>query len=158
MKTPLYTKLKDMRQRMELQHKDIIEALNAKGVVVDKIDNAVIASLIRQIYQSEWEFFFNFKDVDQFGQPHTLQSGQATGGLTLIKPYMADIVKDPVFDLTHTCMPILPVVGSWGYADHLTPPIELSIDDFTTDVIFDFKNEPVIAEELNYYDDANTLT
>lgn len=156
MAVTLLAKLKALRVTMENQHVDIIQALNEKGVVVSALNNASIAAYIRQIYQSEWEFFFNFKDVDQFGQPHTLQSGQSTGGLTVIKPYMLDTVVQPMFDMTHVYVPSLPVEGAFGFQKGLSPAFLIEIADFVIEPDLQFKDEQVISEDLNYYEDTLT--
>lgn len=151
----LLQKLKNMTQRLERQHTDIIQALETKGVVVtNDVVNADIADLIRQIYVSDWELFFNFKDVDQFGQPRTLQSGQATGGLTIINPYMDEIVVSPISNMTHTYTPVAPAIGVWGNQGRMREPIVVTVHDITLYTNFDFKDEPVISKELTYYDDT----
>jgi len=62
------------------------ESLIAKGVVIPDGKEIVlldIPSLIDSVYQNDFEFFFNFQDVDQFGTPRYPRRGQASGGLIL---------------------------------------------------------------------------
>lgn len=156
MSITLLNKLNTMRVAMESQHADIIQALSEKGVTVSVLNNAEVAGYIRRIYQGEWELFFNFKDVDQFGRPHMAQSGQATGGLTVINPYMLDPVIEPLLDMTYVYVPSTPVGVGSGFQKGLSPAHVIEVADFYIEPDLQFKEESVISKDLNYYEDTLT--
>lgn len=150
----LKQKLNSLISQLKATHADIIEALNEKGVVVEEIENnASIAPLIRKIFQSDWEFFFNFHEIDQFGQPRTLQSGQQTGGFTLFHPAFSTYTDDlHLIDVTHTYVPTCPLVGAYGHKFKLDVPIVSDMNEPVIEKMFDFKEEPVIGGTLHGYD------
>ena len=72
---------------------DIVQALATKGVTApDGMTVADVADLIRQIAFSDFEFFFNFKNIDQFGNPRKDRTGWATGGNFEFSGSLADTV------------------------------------------------------------------
>lgn len=91
-------------------------------------------AITRRIPQLDFEFFFHFDDVDQFGTPRYPRRGQATGGNTYAPSLTVESLK--VFDMniehytsTH---PSLPVDAGWiwgqniGSSTNLTGSLELS--------------------------------
>jgi len=149
----LKQKLNQLITQLKATHADIIEALNEKGVVVDELEsNASVAPLIRKIFQSDWEFFFNFKEIDQFGQPHTRQSGQQAGGFYLFHPAFAFDNNFPLINVTHVYVPTCPLVGAFGHNFKLDTPIVSDMKDPVIEKIFDFKEESVIGGTLHGYD------
>ena len=91
--TPLRERILAMVASEVASRRDVREALAEKGVVApDSMTVADIAGFIRRIASSEFEFLFNFRDVDQFGRPRKDRTGWATGGNVDYVPAMAEPV------------------------------------------------------------------
>lgn len=108
------TKLIELLRQLQIT---VPEALREKGVLIPegkpfKLED--IPALIRTIYQNDFEFFFNFQDVDQFGTPKYPRRGQAAGGVILdLEAEMT--LTPPVVDLSiDGHQPNLPLEGMFG--------------------------------------------
>lgn len=78
----LVEQLNAIKQRLKSNVANIVTELREKGVAVD--DNLLIsqiAAAIRQIHQSDFNFIFDFRSIDQFGNPHVPNTGNATNGM-----------------------------------------------------------------------------
>lgn len=134
---------------------DCMEALLEKGVMLPqggiRIDE--ISRYIRLIYQNDFEFFFNFKDVDQFGNPRVPNRGKPAGGLgplDLEVPIMDLFVLDRTYP---PYVPQMPTAGMWGrwvggagYAPDLFNPIIVQLDFKDVDVILTELHPEPVAE------------
>lgn len=75
-------RLKSMSSGLRVDMKDTYAS---KGVIIPVGTLPTLnelPSITRRIPQLDFEFFFNFDDVDQFGNPRFPRRGQATGGNT----------------------------------------------------------------------------
>ncbi len=151
----LYQKLNAILTSLNAGKEDVRAALSEKGVVIEgEFTERQIASFIRLIYQGEWEFFFNFKDIDQFGSPRTLQSGQPTGGFNLFHPVLNINTELTTFDFSHLLvLSGIPTTGQWGVWEGSNTPISAAMPDITIISLEGF-NETVIAEEMHQYEDT----
>lgn len=149
----LLQKLNMILERLDIAKEDVREALAEKGSVVEG-DFTVndIGRLIRTIYQSDWELFFNFKTIDQFGTPRTLQSGQPAGGFYLFKPELKVDYTLYTFDMKKPLVLTgIPIIGDYGTWSGSLKQFNMEPSDFDIGkpMIFD---EEVIAKELHYDD------
>ena len=111
------TKLIELLRQLQIT---VPEALREKGVLIPegkpfKLED--IPALIRTIYQNDFEFFFNFQDVDQFGTPKYPRRGQASGGLVLDLESTAQDIDPVTIDLMidghHPELPSTGMFGIW---------------------------------------------
>lgn len=79
----LLQQLTALRDRLRTSTSDIVIALGEKGVTVSSdILISQVADAIRLIHQSNFNFIFDFKSIDQFGNPHVPDMGYETTGMT----------------------------------------------------------------------------
>ena len=83
----LTEQLRSIKERIQSSRTNIISALQEKGVTVeDTILLSEIASAIRAIHQSDFSFIFDFKNVDQFGNPHVPNTGSLAHNMHGLTP------------------------------------------------------------------------
>lgn len=151
----LLQKLNSLISRLEEVKSNVVTSLYGKGVVQEEdFKVSDIPSLIDKIYQPDFEFFFNFKEIDQFGNPHTLMSGQATGGMANLGVYCNDFVLPLVFYFKEetTAVNAAHYPGQFGTWIGSTHGVDIVCDDFTCVKLEAFNNQSVINEELHYDD------
>lgn len=105
-----------------------------------------LPDLIRMIFQSEFEFFFNFKNIDQFGHPRVPNRGRPASGLG---PWNleTDFFNVYILDMSvPKYTPQMPTVGQWGHwvggCDY-----NPSLKNIST-ITFEF-NEDIFPEEFH---------
>ncbi len=144
----LTERLSDIKFRLSSTLQNIRDSLLIKGVVTpEDLTYSLVPKYIRQVYQSDFEFVFNFRDIDQFGSPHVPNTGQSIGGMRGIVPIMNDlIIPEYNFTTTFDFQDTISVSGHEYWSDN--PPLETILDQ---KLIFmeDF-NEQTMPEELNY--------
>lgn len=126
----------------------IKEALLIKGVKTpEHMTYSLVADYIRQIYQEDFEFVFNFLDIDQFGSPHIPNTGQSIGGMIGITPVMDDLII-PQYSFT-SAFGFYATISVSGH-DYWSnkPPITV-MADVELNALEEF-NEQTVPEELNY--------
>lgn len=143
----LSTRINNIKLKLSSSLEQIKLALVIKGVTPsEKFSFTDVARHIRLIYQEDFEFVFNFRDIDQFGNPHVPNTGQSIGGMVSITPSMDDIVV-PEYAFT-TDFVFETITANSGHniggAD-----VSITIDDFVVEKLEAF-NEPTIPEVLNY--------
>lgn len=126
----------------------IKEALLIKGVKTpEHMTYSLVADYIRQIYQEDFEFVFNFLNIDQFGSPHIPNTGQSIGGMIGITPVMDDLI---IPQYSFTCaFEFYDTISASGH-DYWSnkPPITV-MADVELKTLEEF-NEQTVPEELNY--------
>ena len=92
-----------------------------------------LPSITQRIPQLDFEFFFNFDDVDQFGNPSFPRRGQATGGNTYTPALSVDALRTIDMFIEHytSAHPALPSGKGdiWGYktgSSNIAPALEVS--------------------------------
>ena len=86
-------RLKSMSSGLRVDMKDTYAS---KGVIIPVGTLPTLnelPSITQQIPQLDFEFFFNFDDVNQFGNPRFPRRGQATGGNTYTPALSVDALK-----------------------------------------------------------------
>ena len=115
----LIEKQRKIVELLQTLSQEATEALREKGVLIP--DGTVVSpdqipAMIRTIWQNDFEFFFNFQDVDQFGTPKYPRRGQASGGL-LLDLESEITTTPPVIDLKidghHPDKPPIGMFGVW---------------------------------------------
>ena len=114
-------------------------------------------AITQRIPQLDFEFFFHFDDVDQFGTPHSPRRGQATGGNTYAPSLTVESLKVIDMNIDHytSTHPSLPVDAGWIWgqrtgSSNITPSMELS--DLKT---LSFTESPFPATYAPSVDDTN---
>lgn len=121
-------RLKSMSGGLRVDMKDTYAS---KGVIIPVGTLPTLnelPSITQRIPQLDFEFFFNFDDVDQFGNPRYPRRGQATGGNTYTPALSVDALKTIDMSIEHytTAHPALPSGKGdiWGYktgSSNITP-------------------------------------
>lgn len=147
----LLEKLNEIKARLDDALERLRVATEAKGVLVPK-DTSVsdMAPYIERIYQSNFEFVFNFLDIDQFGNPHMPNTGQETGGITGITPEMFDVaILEFLFKQLKTEASTTLRNGAFGLniGSNVVFDFETNIPKVETLEMF---NELTVPEKLNY--------
>lgn len=129
----------------------IKDALLIKGVKTpEHMTYSLVADYIRQIYQSEFNFVFNFSNIDQFGNPHVPNTGQSINGMSGILPNMEDLeLQKFVFTTQFVFMKDFSYCG-W---DDTVKDGEVNITITYPSIIIPAKtefNEQTVPEVLNY--------
>lgn len=112
-------RLKSMSSGLRVDMKDTYAS---KGVIIPVGTLPTLnelPSITQRIPQLDFEFFFNFDDVDQFGNPRFPRRGQATGGNTYTPALSVDALKTIDMFIEHytSAHPALPSGKGdiWGY-------------------------------------------
>lgn len=144
----LTERLSDTKYRLTDILHNIVDALLIKGVVAPEgFTYTQVPKYIQQIYQSDFEFVFNFRDLDQFGNPHVPNTGQSIGGMIGLTPNMSDlIIPEYTFDTPFDFLDTISVSGHEWISNE--PPIT-TMSDVVYTTLENF-NEQTIPEELNY--------
>lgn len=134
----LFEQLSEIKSKLTHSRTNIVAALREKGVnVEDEILISEVADAIERIFQSNFNFLFDFRSIDQFGNPHVPNTGNAAYGMTgidqsfaFIQPIVFNfhekIIQDSVTDLRGTFG-----VGTVGF----NPPFDLEV---SMDVLAEF--------------------
>lgn len=143
----LLDRLNNIKYKISDSLNSIKIALTIKGVTTpESFKISDVANYIRLIYQEDFEFVFNFRDIDQFGTPHVPNTGQSIGGMISINPLMKDVViPEYVFTQTYSFDTITVNFG----IERGQSLISVSSNDFEVKELEPF-NEPTIPEVLNY--------
>ena len=143
----LLERLNNIKDKMSDSLANIKIALTIKGVKTpETLKITEVAQYIRQVYQEEFEFVFNFRDIDQFGNPHVPNTGQSIGGMISISPSMEDVIyPEYTFNQEYNFDTVTVNFG----IEHGQSSISVSMDDLTVTELEPF-NEPTIPEVLNY--------
>jgi precorrin-3B C17-methyltransferase len=116
-------------------------------IVGNDLTYVQVPKYIQQVYQSDFEFMFNFRNIDQYGNPHVPNTGQSIGGMIGLTPMMTDIIIPKyTFDTSFDFQDTISVSGHEWTSNE--PPITIILNVVHT-TIEDF-NEQTIPEELNY--------
>ena len=141
-------RLNSLKYKISDSLTNIKTALTIKGVKSpENLKITEVAYYIRQVYQEDFEFIFNFRDIDQFGDPHVPNTGQSIGGMIGISPSMDDIIT-PNYSFS-TLFDFKDTISYSGTSSNLTNSFLISNPEFATLTIESF-NEPTLPEELNY--------
>ena len=136
----LLEQLREIKEKLTRSRTDIVAAIREKGVTVeDEILISEMANAIRLIFQSNFDFLFDFRSIDQFGNPHVPNTGNATSGMTgmdqsfvFVQPIEFDfyekIIQDSVDNLRGAFG-----VGTVGF----NPSFDLEV---SMDVLAEFHN------------------
>lgn len=126
-------RLKSMSSGLRVDMKDTYAS---KGVIIPVGTLPTLnelPSITRRIPQLDFEFFFNFDDVDQFGNPRFPRRGQTTGGNTYTPALVVDALKtiDMLIEHYTTAHPTHPSGKGdiWGYktgSSNIAPALEVS--------------------------------
>lgn len=125
--------LKSMSGGLRVEMKDTYAS---KGVIIPVGTLPTLnelPQLTQRIPQLDFEFFFHFDDVDQFGTPKYPRRGQATGGLDYTPALTVDALKtiDMLIEHYTSAHPSLPDGTGWIWgqktgSSNITPSMELS--------------------------------
>lgn len=143
----LSERLNSLKYKISDSLANIKIALAIKGVKTpEAFKIADVANYIKLVYQEEFEFVFNFRDIDQFGSPHVPNTGQSIGGMISINPTMEElIIPEYTFNQKTTFDTITVNFG----IERGDASMSISTDDFTMIELEPF-NESTIPEVLNY--------
>lgn len=122
-------RLKSMSGGLRVDMKDTYAS---KGVIIPVGELPTLnefPTLTQRIPQLDFEFFFNFDDVDQFGTPRFPRRGQATGGNTYAPALMLESLKTIDMFIEHYT-PSLPEgkANIWGQKtgnSNIAPAMEM---------------------------------
>lgn len=141
-------RLNSLKYKISDSLASIRTALTIKGVKSpENLKITEVAYYIRQVYQEDFEFIFNFRDIDQFGHPHVPNTGQSIGGMISISPYMDDLVI-PSYNFS-TTFDFKDSISCSGTISRLNNNLSTSNPDLSILTIEPF-NEQTMPEELNY--------
>lgn len=144
----LMSRLQDLKLKISNSLANIKIALTVKGVVVgNDLTISNVAKYIRQIHQEEFEFVFNFRDIDQFGSPHVPNTGQSIGGMINMTPNLNDLII-PEYDFTTSY-----TFGSITVPSGMETSTNVTISsNLFNPTIYELEpfNENTIPEVLNY--------
>lgn len=125
--------LKSMSGGLRVEMRDAFES---KGVIIPDGTLPTLnefPELTQRIPQLDFEFFFNFDDVDQFGIPRYPRRGQSTGGLDYTPALAVDSLKTIDMNIEHYTQahPSLPDDAAWIWgcktgSSNIAPTMELS--------------------------------
>ena len=145
----LIEQLTNIKDRLDSTIVLIKEALFLKGVdTPENLHYIQVPKYIKQIYQSDYEFLFNFQNIDQFGSPHVPNTGQSTGNMIGINPFYNELnIPEYSFETNFEFQNY----NSYGYGHvwKLTNPLQPSLP-YNSPVNFEQHDEPTMPEVLNY--------
>lgn len=137
---------------LHLSIDDCRDALKLKGVEMpDAAKFNTIADYIRLIFQSDFEWMFNFQDIDQFGNPRTPNKGQPIAPNTVSQFYNPEFVFDGnlmLFDFDIENVFVNKHNGMFGTYDGLQNPISSEFAYDNSLIEFDF-NENIYPEQFH---------
>lgn len=145
----LHEKLARIKSLLERVRRDVADALTIQGVYREPEDFVLteVGELIRLIKVSDFQFIFDFKQLDSVGRIHARYAGERAGGIGIdIRPF--DILIAPIPNL-QTLIPIVPAIGKpCGMPDQsITTSPGMDSVIYPT---FDFKGIESMEQHLNF--------
>lgn len=160
-------RLQQLIDALQTSMADCKDVLLEKGVETpDSAKFSQLANYIRLIFQSEFEWMFNFQNIDQFGNPHTPNRGQSIPDGTVEQFYLpmmkftvnpnweseedSGYIHEPLiidFNIENPVLTICPK-GVFGTLSGMTRSISPDFDFINNLVMFDF-NEDIFPEEFH---------
>lgn len=147
----LTEQLRSIKERISNSRVDIISALQEKGVTVDSsILLSEIAAAIRDIHQSDFTFIFDFKNIDQFGNPHVPNTGSLAHGMSGLSPdFVLTVLNAFIFD-DESMQLVQNIKGEFGVSTvGFNPAFDLEQPDVYS-ITLDKFTENQLPEVLTY--------
>ena len=153
-------RLQQIIDALQTSMADCKDVLLEKGVQVpDSASFSQLANYIRLIFQSEFEWMFNFQNIDQFGNPHTPNRGQpiSPGAVEQFYQPLMKFSVNPNFESEEDSgyihspaildfpfeNPVLTIcpVGVFGTPSNMTHQISPEFEFINNPVLFDFTED-----------------